>query len=214
MIRQSTDRLGIAFSGGKDSHVVLDLAAATFPRLYGYYLYRVGELKFIDKICRRAEKRWSIKILYYPHFDLYRCYKNAIFQPHWKATDEVPKITMKDVEQTFRADTGVTFIAYGWRRTDSLSRALIMKSCHGIDLKAQRIYPIWQWRRSDVFSYLKIRNIPRPPALGRQEQGGADFHPEALRWLRDNYPDDYDKFIKEFPYAEIQTLANDKFSAL
>lgn len=53
---------------------------------------------------------------------------------------------------------------------------------------------------------IDARRIPRPPALGRKEQGGLDFVRPALVWLRDHYPDDYRRWLIDFPFAEVQTI--------
>jgi len=68
--------------------------------------------------------------------------------------------------------------------------------------KKPRVYPLRLWRRRDVFAYLSQRQIPIPPSFGRSEQGGVDFHPETLRYLREKKPRDYRRFLEVFPYAE------------
>jgi phosphoadenosine phosphosulfate reductase len=125
-------------------------------------------------------------------------------QPHWKGLDTTAKINMTDIEARFRINSGVDYIAYGWRRSDSMSRAMIMKKCAGLDNKARRVFPLRAWKRSDVYAYLDMRGIMLPPGLGRKEQGGLDFNPGALAWLRENYPDDWEKWRREFPFSEAQ----------
>jgi 3'-phosphoadenosine 5'-phosphosulfate sulfotransferase (PAPS reductase)/FAD synthetase len=111
---------------------------------------------------------------------------------------------MGDIETAFRADAEVEWIAYGWRRNDSFSRALIMRQCGGYDAKAKRVFPLRAWRRQDVYAYLDERGIPRPDSLGRKEQGGLDFHPGALAALKEHYPDDYERFLRDFPFVGLQ----------
>ena len=96
------------------------------------------------------------------------------------------------------------WIAYGWRRSDSLSRALILKQCGGIDQKARRVFPLRVWKRSDVFRYLAAREITIPDGLGRTEQGGLDFQGDALRTLKERYPDDWERWVIAFPFSEVQ----------
>lgn len=73
-----------------------------------------------------------------------------------------------------------------------------MKKCRGFDPKARRVYPLRSWRRADVYTYLESRGIAPPPRLGRTEQGGLDFHPEALAALGD---DDWARWERDFPFA-------------
>jgi len=209
IIRAQTDRIGVAFSAGKDSHVVLDLVCRQFTRVDAFYLWRVPELEVIRRLCARVEKRYGIGVRMYPHFDLSRVFKHAVLQPHWGGLDRVPRVDMADVEARFRAETGVEWIAYGWRRNDSRSRALIISQTARMDWKARRVYPIGHWRRQDVLNYLRANGITRPPTFGRREQGGVDFHPATLNYLLQRFPDDYAKLVEMYPYAEAYRLSAD-----
>lgn len=201
LVRQRTRAIGVAVSFGKDSLATLDLACRVFPRVEGYYLYRVAGLAIVDEWAEQVRKRHGVIVHMYPHFDLSRCYRNAVLQPHWRGLDQTPVVKMQDIETAFRAQAKVEWIAYGWRRNDSFSRALIMRKCAGFDPGAQRIFPLRSWRRQDVYSYLDKRGIPRPPKLGRKEQGGLDFHPAALAGLA---PTDWAKWERDFPFSEMQ----------
>ncbi|MEM2003148.1 MAG: phosphoadenosine phosphosulfate reductase family protein [Nitrososphaerota archaeon] len=206
IVRQETDSIGVALSMGKDSLTTLDLCSQIFPHVEAFYLFRVRGLRVIRKWANYVQKRWGIKVRMYPHWDLYRCYKYAVLQPHWEECRDVSRLTMKDIEIYFRHEANVEWIAYGWRRTDSISRALIMKRIRGFWPETRRVFPIWNWKRSQVYEYLQQNNIPTPPGLGRKEQGGLDFHPGALDYLRKYYPDDWKKWLRDFPFSEIQLL--------
>ncbi len=208
LVRQKTDAIGVAISFGKDSLTVLDLCCKMFTRVEGYYLFRVRGLSIVEGWADEVKKRYGVSVRMYPHFDLSRCYKNAVLQPHWAT--KVARINIADIERKFRSDTKVDWIVYGWRRSDSRSRALIMKQCGGYDFKARRVFPLRMWRRTDVYSYLESQKIAIPDGLGRKEQGGLDFHPEALKRLRDDYPADWKKWITDFPYSEIQVISKPK----
>jgi len=110
---------------------------------------------------------------------------------------------MADVERKFRADANVLWIAYGWRRSDSFSRALIMKQTGGYHERAHRVFPLRVWRNGQVYDYLESRGIAKPPTLGRKEQGGLDFHPEALRALSER---DRERWLQDFPFAGMQLI--------
>lgn len=202
-MRNETDKIGVGVSFGKDSMAVLDLCCHLFPKVTGYYLYRVENLEIVKKWEKEVFDRYRIKVLMYPHFDLSRCYRHALFQPHWKETENVPKIDMSAIESKFRADTGVDWLAYGWRRNDSYSRALIMKKCAGIDFKFRRVFPLRAWKRMEVLEFLKQRKIPIPDSLGRKEQGGLDFHERAISALSGG---DLEKWMNDFPFSGVQTI--------
>lgn len=204
LVRQETDAIGVAVSFGKDSLAVLDLCCRMFPRVEGYYLYRVSGLQCVAEWGDNVQRRCGVTVKMYPHFDLSRCYRNAVLQPHWAGLNKTAQIKLADIERRFRGEASVNWIAYGWRRNDSFSRALIMKKCAGYDAKSRRVFPLRSWRRSEVYAYLEERGIALPPGLGRKEQGGLDFHAGALAWLRERYPDDYARWIEAFPFSEMQ----------
>jgi 3'-phosphoadenosine 5'-phosphosulfate sulfotransferase (PAPS reductase)/FAD synthetase len=203
-VREQTDSIGVAFSGGKDSHVVIDLCASMFKRIEAYYMYRVPNLQMIQSLCERIKRQYEIDVQHYPHFDLVRCFKNAVFQPHWEAVKTIPSVKMKDIEDHFRKERGVDWIVYGWRASDSRSRAIILSRTKGIDFKGRRVFPLRRWKRRDVLTYLRHMKIPIPPALGREEQGGVDMHREVIKYLKEFWPEDLKKFLEVFPYAEAQ----------
>jgi len=201
LVRHRAKAIGVAVSFGKDSLATLDLACRVFSRVEAYYLYRVAGLEVVESWARQVYERHGVTVHMYPHFDLSRCYRNAVLQPHWKGLDQTPAIKMADIENTFRQQTRVDWIAYGWRRNDSFSRALIMKKCAGFDPDARRVFPLRSWRRQDVYAYLDLRDIPRPPTLGRKEQGGLDFNPAALGELSES---DWLKWERDFPFSGMQ----------
>lgn len=206
IVRGWTDAIGVGVSFGKDSLTTLDLCCRLFRRVEAYYLFRVRGLSVVDEWSEAVEKRFGVKVRMYPHFDLCRCYRNAVLQPHWRGLDETPKIDLVAIEQKFRADANVDWIALGWRRNDSFSRALIMKQTGGLDAKARRVFPLRSWRRQQVLSYLASRGIPIPPGLGRKEQGGLDFHAAALAALKEKRPEDWARWLRDFPFSPVQLV--------
>jgi phosphoadenosine phosphosulfate reductase len=202
VVREETDSIGVAVSFGKDSLAVLDLCSQVFDRIEGYYLFRVREMEIVKRWQEDVYRRWKVYVRMYPHFDLCRCYRHGVLSPHWKP--DCPKIKLTDIETAFRNDAKIEWLAMGWRRNDSFSRAIIMKQNAGYDPKSRRVFPLRAWRRQDVYDYLKVKKIPLPPSFGRKEQGGLDFNIGALSYLRDNHPDDYARWLRDFPFSEVQ----------
>lgn len=178
-----------------------------FRRVEGYYLFRVRDLDIVKEWAEQVRRRHGVVVRNYPHFDLVRCYRASVLQPNFIGADKVKKIGMADIECAFRRDANVKWIAYGWRRNDSFSRAMIMKKCGGYDPAARRVFPVRSWSRKLVLAYLADRDIPVPPGLGRKDQGGLDFHPAALEELRRNHPADWAKWERDFPLSGSQCLS-------
>lgn len=208
LVRQETDSIGIAMSFGKDSLCTLDLCSHIFPRIEAYYLFRVRDLTYIKEWSDYVLQRYKVKVRMYPHFDLSRCYKHAVLRPHME--QKIPTLKMTDIEEYFRVEANVKWLAMGWRRNDSFSRALIMKKCAGYDSDSHRIFPLRAFSRKHVYEYLEERNIPVPNTLGRKEQAGLDFHPDALKFLKENYPEDYKRWETDFPFSSLQLVTSNK----
>jgi len=202
IVRQETDTIGVAVSFGKDSLATLDLCRQLFARVEVYYLFRVREMEIVASWAADVRRRFGVAVRMYPHFDLSRLYRHAVLQPHWNGLDRAPRIKLPDIERAFRRDAQVDWIALGWRRNDSRSRAIIMKQCGGFDGKSRRVFPLRSWRRAEVLAYLASRNIPVPPSLGRKEQGGLDFHAAALAELKTLHPADWQRWLQDFPFAD------------
>lgn len=204
IVRQTTDAIGVAVSFGKDSLATLDLCCRMFLRVEGYYLFRVRGMAIVDEWANDVLSRFGVRVRMYPHFDLVRCYRHAVLQPHWDGLDKTATVKMTDIEAQFREDAAVDWIAYGWRRNDSFSRALIMKVTGGMCAESRRVFPLRSWRRTNVYDYLDAQDIPLPDGLGRNDQGGLDFHAGALRRLAETYPDDYQRWLTDFPFSGLQ----------
>lgn len=204
LVRAETDAIGVAMSFGKDSLTVMDLCCGLFGRVEAFYLFRVRNLAIVDEWSEQVQERFGVVVRQYPHFDLARCYRHSVLQPHWAETRKMYRVKMTDIERQFRSDVVIEWIAYGWRRNDSFSRAMIMRKTGGYDPKSRRVFPLRSWRRADVFEYLKARCIALPESLGRKDQGGLDFHPAALRYLHETHPEDYERVLRDFPFAGVQ----------
>jgi len=206
-VKGYTNIVGIGYSGGKDSMVVLDLAYEFGFKIKAFHLYKVPDLKAMREMIERAKRRYGIEFYFYPWLTLSSMIKHSKLQPYWAVNFDIPNVNMADIENRFRAENPeISWILYGWRASDSFSRALIMKQTHGIDRKTFRAFPIWRWSRKDVLSYLKTKKIPLPEMWGRKEQGGIDLHPEVFKILKEKYPDDYEKYLKIFPYGRVYEI--------
>lgn len=201
IVSQETDKIGVGISFGKDSMATLDLCCRCFKEVAGYYLARVRDLEIVAEWSEAVFRRYGVRVREYPHFDLARCYRHHVLQPHWNL--DAHCVTMADIEKKFRTDFGVEWIAYGWRASDSFSRLMIMKQTGGIDFKTKRVFPLRKWLRRDVYAYLEKVGIPIPDKLGRKEQGGLDFHPDALSAIQ-RHQRDWNRWREDFPFSELQ----------
>jgi hypothetical protein len=105
---------------------------------------------------------------------------------------------INDVYAIAMKDAGVPFVFTGAKSADSGWRKRFM-STHYVDSVKT---PIKNWMKYDVLSYLKARKIPIPGVSSGHNANGVDLSVQSILMLHDNYPEDYKKLIKYFPYAE------------
>lgn len=203
-VRAQTNALGVAYSHGKDSIAVTELASEMNFHLEAWMGVRVFGLRIVEEIKDFVLRRWGIVLRIYPWTMGVAELRKAFCQPNWKAVEKLPSFSMKETENVFKLQTKVEWTAHGWRANDSLSRALALASWGGIDVKNKKVFPLRRWRRDDVYSYLRQRNIPYPPFLGQLDQAGIDLHPGSLSFFKRHYPDDLEKILEVYPYAEAR----------
>src|ERR1700687_3818291 len=97
----------VAFSGGKDSLVCLDLATKIFDHVVPYQLYWVKDLEFKAQTIRWAEQRYRLKVLQYPHAFLTTIYLNSDYRHDLPADALKRKMGLTAQEDAIRAETGL-----------------------------------------------------------------------------------------------------------
>ena len=116
-----------------------------------------------------------------------------------------PTMKLSDVEAAVRKASGFDWIAYGWRKADSITRRVVLKKWGMVYEHTKKFFPLSEWLTKDVVSYLKTQNIPLPKQVGGDGQGVSGFSlAEAnLVWLKKHYPNDFKKVLEVFPLAEV-----------
>lgn len=198
----------VALSGGKDSLVTLDLACQTFDHVEAFYMYLVPGLMTFEAPVDAAARRYGVKVHKVPHFDLPRLIKYAVLRPHLPTAASIRELRWADVNQALREQTGIKWVATGERASDSLQRRFYTKQLDGVQWHIGRLFPVYDWLDSDVHGYLRARNIPLPSNGGFSRQRGSGFSLEGrgLSWLKQQYPEDYRRVLKVFPYAEAEVI--------
>jgi 3'-phosphoadenosine 5'-phosphosulfate sulfotransferase (PAPS reductase)/FAD synthetase len=195
---ETHDAVLVAYSGGKDSRAVLDLCLRSFKRVECFYMYILPHLRCIEEQLEWATRRFGVTIHQYPNWLTRKFIVQGNFCNSHIRNEELPEWKLHDVYGLAMAETGIPLIATGAKRADSLWRRRMLK---GWGDRADVIYPIVGWSLFDVQAYLRARDIPLPDSDGRQASG-VDLSTAALLWLHDKYPDDFQRVLEVFPYAE------------
>ena len=197
-----TNRVILFYSGGKDSIVLLDLLAKKFEQVECVLMYFVKDLEHITKYIKWSQdKYFNIKFTQVPHYGLSQIYKNGIYCTPNKNIKR--KTTLSDIDEAIRIKLNCGYTFYGWKKDDGLNRRLTL---NGYELEAisktGKVYPLSNWSKADVLRYIKRNRLPQPINYGDKRSNGVGFNLDCYLYLRDHYPNDLRKILKEFPLSE------------
>lgn len=195
-VRAETDAVLVAFSGGKESLCVLDMAVKVFARVLPLHLYFVPGLRCVEDTIDRARERYKLEVLYYPHPALVRALKDSDYCfSSWK-NEDLTAVTFGTMYELPKAEAGIRHVLTGARRSDSRQRRILMDQ--GL---FPGIHPLADWSKHHVLAYLARNNIPRPPAP-KGATTNIGLEPRDLLWMAECYPEDFRRFGQWFPFAE------------
>lgn len=194
-----TDSVLVGFSGGKESVVVLDLCFRYFKKVQPFFMYICPNLSFQERTIAWYEKRYQTEIIRIPHMDVSEFFHYGSFRP---PDESFPIISINDIYHWLRLQTDIWWIAAGERINDSIVRRAMMKKSGSIDVQRGRLYPVAMWKKKEVIDYIKFHNL----YLGADSRKlGFSFKSlwgKELSMLKEHFPDDYYKVIRQYPFAE------------
>lgn len=203
-----TKNVLVSFSGGKDSIVTLDLCMKYFDNVTPFFMYLVPDLSFQEKTLQWYEKKYNTKIIRLPHFEVSNFMRYGTFR---EFDLDVKIISITDVYEYVRQETGYYWIAAGERINDSIIRRAMIKNSGTIDKKRGRFYPIAYWTKQEIQQYIKIKRLYLSP---EQKKIGFSFRSLAgqeLSIIKKMYPDDYKKILRMYPFAGASVKRFEEF---
>jgi phosphoadenosine phosphosulfate reductase len=196
--REKDNAVCVAYSGGKDSMVVLDLAMRTFARVEAFFMYLVPGLECCEALLDQARRRYGVQIRQYPHWQLRDLILRGVYCANTWKQDDLPPYTLRDVYLLARTEAKCQFLMTGAKRSDGAARRRYFTNTQSWD---DVLYPVAGWSKYDVFGYLAAQGI-KPPATFAGVTTGVDVTPKSLLWLHDTHPSDFRRVCEAFPYAE------------
>lgn len=198
-----TRRVIVAYSGGKDSAVTLDICSRYFDHVYVFRMYLVPGLSFDKVLNNFVKNRYDLEILELPHFILSPMLRYGSFrQPDLT----VPIIKVKDIYDYVRVHFDCWWIAGGERMKDSIWRNAFMKKTGSIDKERGRFYPVAYWSKADIQEYLKRKSIKISPESHVLTHSFRGLISEDLELVKKYYPIDYEKIRSWFPLVEVSRM--------
>ena len=189
----------VMFSTGKDSVVTLDLCAKYFKNFEICFMYYVKGLNFQERTLTYYEKKFDKEILRIPHFDTSYFLKYGYYtQPNFS----VPILKITDCWNYARAHFGIQWIAAGETVYESIQRRAMIRSGGTINNKTKRIYPLAEWKKSDVLTYIKAHNLRTGVEQNKLGFTAEGFDPPGLIYIKENHPHDFETIKKVYPLIE------------
>lgn len=203
-IREKTDTAVLFYSaGGKDGIALLYMLAGVFDKVICYYMYLIPNLDHIQPYIKWAETRYpNVEIRQIKH------YQRDFFDSFgfFKEPDEgVKPRKIGDIEQAVREETGIKYGFSGMKGVDGYMKRMRLKmfAKTGYVTEKGMVYPLALWTNKEVLQYIKSRNLISPfvyDANAISQGFGIDLNTMLL--MRNKYPRDYQRILKEFPYSE------------
>lgn len=200
--------VNVAFSGGKDSIVTLDLCMKHFDNVRPFFMQIVPGLEFQEATLRKYEKYYNVEILRVPHPDLADFLRYGTFRP---ADNSVPIIKMKDVYSYVRNETKIPWIVAGERINDSLVRRAMIKHSGTVDFKRFRMYPLAYWDKYEVVKYIKRKKLVLPRESQVLGFSFSSLSGRELATIKSVFPRDYERILEYFPLAESAVYRYEKY---
>jgi len=207
-IRQKTDTAVLFYSaGGKDGIALLDMLAPVFEKVICYYMWLVPGLDHVKPYLKWAVTKYpNVEIRQIQHYqrDYYDRY--GFFQLGEGNPDIKPR-KVGEVEEMVRQETGIKWAFSGMKGVDGYMkrmRLLTFRKRNGTYLTDKgMVYPLAVWTNKEVLRYIEMRNLIKPFVYNPKDvsQGfGVDLR--SLLVLRQRFPQDYERTIREFPFCE------------
>lgn len=208
-LRQRTDAVLLGFSGGKDSLVLADILHGRGFRVVPFFLHVVEGISFQEKALRWYERRYGEAVLRRAHPALHAYMQCGLYRPN--AYMDMRGVRWGDVLDSLRDEAGTDTVVLGWKQSDSLDRRIVLRQMEleAIGKDARLVYPLSIWTDKMVMAHIRQRRLPQPVRIGRS--GDVALSAVSLRFLRDNYPDDFARVLRVFPMADALIYREDEY---
>lgn len=208
-VSKCSDRAILFYSCGKDSEVLLDLMTPYFKEVVVVFMYFVKGLDHIEFNLRAVKARYpNVKVMQVPHWTLTRVLRCGLY---CIPNPDIKLLSLKDIDEMVRARTGIRYSFYGMKQSDGLNRRLMLRGYENEAISnTNKVYPLSQWKKADVMSYVKARKLPEPIAYNKNKSQGLTFIPEVFDYLRKNYPQDLERIYQQFPLSRSILIRYDQ----
>jgi len=208
--------VGVAFSGGKDSTVTLDLVRQVVPGAPAGFFDSGCELESTMDLVRRSGAE-----IVTPRLSMLEMARYAGWWEYEKPVDagcpfDAKHIVIQEPSETFVVRRGLRCIATGLRAEESGARARNASSRGELYQGADRTWycaPLAFWRIADVWAHIASRKLDYNSAYDRMSEAGVPRESQRVAtllgdrgsgmgrhaWLRMSEPSRWREIVREFP---------------
>ena len=204
-IRKDTESI-ILFTSltGKDSILLTYYCARIFLKVICVYEYVVKDLQHVLKYQNYFEKRFSnLEYMHIPHYCLGSYIKEGYMGI---AQDKKQRLyNLSQLNDLVIEKTGIGWTCFGMKQVDSLNRRLQLRNYErkAINRINKKVYPLSEFTNKEICGLIEINRLPKPIKYNNKPSQGQDIYDISyLMWLQDNYPEDLEKTIKQFPLTK------------
>jgi hypothetical protein len=212
-VRQETDHIILAFSGGKDSIAAWLVAREFFPpeKITPVHRMILPDLEFMHRRMDYYEGYFGQKIFRVPSPAFYNILTNYVFQPLHRvgtiASLGIPPIDYVWINQFVIQEFNLpdsTFVVAGVRAADSMQRRATAKSRGPINWNERMCWNVWDMTNMEMTPLFRKHNVKLPRDY---EFWGTSF--DGLRWfflreIKERYPEDYQRILEWLPFADME----------
>jgi len=217
--------IGVSFSGGKDSLVMLHMISRCFDKFHVAFFDSGAEYPDTLECINQAEKDFNLDLtIVQPAWSIIKLRKMAgnfgYCGPEFNGTifkqGDLKRILVTEPAETFRREYGIQVQCIGLRMEESRSRSALLKN--GALQRTEysgiyHFYPLRSWTGKDIWAYiskyglrfntiydkLKFCNENREIQRVGSYFGATNLSRGRFLFLRTYYPEIFFKLISEFP---------------
>ena len=161
-------------------------------------------MQHINRYISYAVRKYpNVRFVQIPHFAL-ASYRKVGYMG-CERNENQKQLTMAKLTDIVREKYGVEWAFFGFKQSDSLYRRTMLRTYEdeAINWKTKKCYPLSPYKNRDVLAYIEHEGLIKPERYGNAQSAGTNISDmDYLLWLRENFPQDLQKILKEFPLVE------------